>query len=97
MGRVATSLPEKTFIRDFPNRIVYIGKVTGSDLKDILIYNLDKQGMVDNYIRAAEGRFTVERNSQVIQLQLMHQVRVTLFEGARRRFYLGPVGTGETR
>jgi lipopolysaccharide export system permease protein len=85
MKRVMSALPEKTFIKDFPNRIVYLGKVRGPELKDVLIYNLDKQGKVDNYIRAAEGRITTE--GLVIHLQLLDAWRVGLVDGKQSPAY----------
>src|SRR5688572_22630922 len=63
-------LPEKTFIKDFPNRIVYIGEMDGPDLKDVLLYNLDEQGKVEYYIRAGAGKLSTEKASQVITIQL---------------------------
>ena len=81
--QVRLLLPEKTFIKDFPNRVVYIGKKTGDQLKDILIYNLDKEGKVDNYIRAAAGHLQTEPGSDVIQVQLLEAWRVGLVDGRR--------------
>jgi lipopolysaccharide export system permease protein len=74
-------LPEKTFIKDFPNRIVYIGQIDGPNLKDILLYNLDDDGKVDYYIRAAAGKLTGGQSSQVITVQLFDAWRVGMMEG----------------
>src|SRR5687767_8740249 len=56
MSQAGLLFPEKTFIKEFPNKIVYIGNIDGSDLKDVLIYNHNDEGKVDYYIRAREGR-----------------------------------------
>ncbi|HKQ40156.1 MAG TPA: LptF/LptG family permease [Verrucomicrobiae bacterium] len=73
-------LPEKTFIKDFPNKIVYIGNIDGPNLKDILIYNLNAEGKVDYYIRAKEGKIETDEASQVIHVQLTDAWRVGLME-----------------
>ncbi len=74
-------LPEKTFIKDFPNRIVYVGEIDGPELKDILLYNLDSEGKVEYYIRATSGKLTTEKASQVITVQLFDAWRVGMMEG----------------
>ena len=87
MNQVMMALPEKTFIKDFSGYIVYLGKVRGPELKDILIYKLDKQGKVDSYIRASEGRIQTE--GPVIHVQLLDAWRVTLVDGKQAPFYAG--------
>ena len=82
MTQAGLFLPEKTFIKDFPNRIVYIGEIDGSDLKDVLLYNLDELGKVEYYIRADAGKLTTEKASQVITIQLFDAWRVGMMEGS---------------
>ncbi len=57
----------KTFIRDFPDRIIYVGDKQGDLLKDIWFWDLDKQKRVINSGRAATGwiRFD-EANSKLV-------------------------------
>jgi lipopolysaccharide export system permease protein len=74
-------LPEKTFIKDFPNRIVYIGEINGPFLKDVLLYHLDADGKVEYYIRATRGKLTTDKASQVINVQLSDAWRVGMMEG----------------
>ena len=62
-------IPEKTFIKDFPNFIVYAGEVDGSNLRDVVVYNLNDD-RVESYIRASEGRFEVDRARQVVRVFL---------------------------
>jgi len=45
----------KTFIRDFPGVVVYVGEKQGDLLKDIWFWKLDKQKRVINSGRAAHG------------------------------------------
>jgi lipopolysaccharide export system permease protein len=80
-------LPEKTFIREFPDRIVYIGRVRGQELKDVLIYNLDKDGQVDNYIRATTGRIQITGGGKIMQVELFEAWRVGVVDGQRTPFY----------
>lgn len=80
MSQASLLLPEKTFIKEFPNRIVYIGSIDDSNLKDILIYNLNSEGKVDYYIRAREGKIEIDQSSQVIHVQLTDAWRVGLME-----------------
>ena len=80
MSQASLLLPEKTFIKEFPNRIVYIGGIDGSNLKDVLIYNLNSEGKVDYYIRASEGKIETDQSSQVIHVQLTDAWRVGLME-----------------
>lgn len=62
-------IQEKTFIKDFPDRIVYAGEVDGLELRDIVIYNLNDD-KVESYIRASEGRFDVDRGRQIVRVHL---------------------------
>lgn len=75
-------LPAKTFIKDFPGRIVYVGRVDGTNLEDILIYNLEGE-RVESYIRAAAGRLQFDRARQIIQVDLFDAWRIGLLEGRR--------------
>ena len=78
VSRLHTLIPERTVIRNFPGCIAYFGKVDGTDLKDILIYELDKQGIVQSSTHAARG--TLIRNpaaqSATLRLFEMRQTRM---------------------
>ncbi|MDI1319042.1 MAG: LptF/LptG family permease [bacterium] len=60
----------KTFIHDFPDRVIYVGEKNGEVLKDIWIWELDKQKRVINSGRAASGRidFDGAHNQLVLAL-----------------------------
>jgi lipopolysaccharide export system permease protein len=64
------SLPEKTFIKDLKDHVIYVGGVKGSNLEDILIYNL-KDEKVDSHIKASRGQISIEPSNQVIRVKLM--------------------------
>ncbi len=91
MGTTPSSLmlPEQTYIKDFADHIVYVGKVNGAELEDILIYQLQKDtDKVESYIKAKAGRLTVDQTNQVIRVQLMEAWRIELDEGKRSPFPL---------
>ena len=46
----------KTFIRNFPNVVAYVGEKKGTSVKDIWIWQLDSGKRVTRFIRAASGR-----------------------------------------
>jgi lipopolysaccharide export system permease protein len=57
----------RTFIRDFPGKVIYVGQKNGQGVKDFWLWELDAQGRVRNFIRAASGAFDFdERNSELI-------------------------------
>ena len=63
----------KTFIRDFPDRVIYVGAKQGDMLKDIWIWELDKQKRVINSGRATVGwiRFDEVRSKLVLSLDYL--------------------------
>lgn len=82
MSRAGAFLPEKTFIKDFPGYVVYVGSVKGPNLKDVLLYKLDAaKDRVEWYVRASEGRLNGAGN--IVQLQLFDAWRIDLAEGTR--------------
>lgn len=87
MARLELLLREKTFIKDIPRKIIYLGKVDGFKLSDILIYELTKQGTVEGYLRASEGTIEVDRTNHVINVRLLDAWRVGLIEGRRVQVY----------
>jgi lipopolysaccharide export system permease protein len=64
------ALEEKTFITELKDHIIYVGAVKGSNLEDILIFNL-KNDKVDSHIKAARGQITIEESNQVVRVKLM--------------------------
>lgn len=63
----------KTFIRDFPGVIIYVGEKQADLLKDIWIWELDKQKRVVHSGRAATGwiRFDEARSKLVLSLDYL--------------------------
>jgi len=63
-------LREQTFIRDFPGRIIYIGKVQKERLEDIIIWNFGTETSEESFIRAASGKLVVDRVKHHLSLLL---------------------------
>ena len=60
----------KTFIREFPGRVIYVGGKQGEVLKDIWIWELDKQNRVINFGRAASGHIGFDEVKSNLVLSL---------------------------
>ncbi|HXG46695.1 MAG TPA: LptF/LptG family permease [Methylomirabilota bacterium] len=78
-------LPEKTFIKDFPGRIIYVGRVKGNELEDILVYTVDRDGRVETQFRASEGTLKPDRERRTMTVQLRDVWRVSWREDERDR------------
>ena len=76
--RAGLLIPEKTFVKDFPGWIVYADQVEGQRLKDVLMYKLSDADRVENYVRAAEGRWEVDPTNQVVRVHLSGTWTVTV-------------------
>lgn len=59
---------EKTFVKDFPGTVIYVGEKRGEILNDVWIWTLDDQSRVTWFARAERGRFTFLENSSELQL-----------------------------
>lgn len=62
----------KTFIRDFPGRILYVGEKQGTQLKDFWLWELDAQNRVKRFARADSGRVTFDDANNKLVLTLEH-------------------------
>lgn len=62
----------KTFIRDFPGYVVYVGDKQGSVLKDFWLWELDDDRRVHRLVRAASGRFDYDEATNSMLLTLTH-------------------------
>jgi len=46
----------RTFIRDFPGYVIYIGAMSGSEVRDFWLWQLDNEHRVVHFVRAESGR-----------------------------------------
>ncbi|MDD2762353.1 MAG: LptF/LptG family permease [Opitutaceae bacterium] len=62
----------RTFIRDFPGKVLYVGEKQGQTMQDFWLWELDRQGRVKNFIRAESGSFDFDETRGELILNLAH-------------------------
>ena len=60
----------RTFIRDFPGKVLYVGERQGQTVKDFWLWELDRQGRVRTFIRADAGSFDFDEARSELVLKL---------------------------
>jgi lipopolysaccharide export system permease protein len=61
----------RTFIRDFPGKVLYVGEKQGQTMQDFWLWELDRQGRVRNFIRAESGSFDFDEAKSELVLNLV--------------------------
>lgn len=61
----------RTFIREFPGYVVYVGDKQGALLKDFWLWELDRKQQVVRTVRAASGRFEYDAEFNTLLLTLL--------------------------
>ena len=62
----------RTFIREFPGKVLYVGERNRQGVKDFWLWELDGQGRVKNSIRAESGSFDFDERTSELILSLNH-------------------------
>jgi lipopolysaccharide export system permease protein len=62
----------KTFIRDFPGVVLYVGEKRGNQLKDFWLWELDGKNRVKRFARADTGRLDYDEANNKLVLTLEH-------------------------
>ncbi len=62
----------KTFIRDFPGVVLWVGEKNDTRLKDFWLWELDGQNRVKRFARAESGRLDFDMASNKLRLILEH-------------------------
>jgi lipopolysaccharide export system permease protein len=62
----------KTFIRDFPGIVLYVGEKRGNQLKDFWLWELDGKNRVKRFARADTGRLDYDETNNKLVLTLEH-------------------------
>ncbi len=89
--RTASLIPEKTYIKDLnTNCIVYVSKVAGTNLEDVLIYEL-RGSKVESFNRADRGTLQFSQSNTVLTVVLSNAYTVTLREDQTQP-QLAPLG-----
>lgn len=60
----------KTFIRDFPGFVVYVGDKQGTVMRDFWLWQLDREGRTTQLVRAESGRFDYDEAANDLILTL---------------------------
>jgi lipopolysaccharide export system permease protein len=60
----------KTFIRDFPGFVVYVGEKQGAVMRDFWLWRLDRDRRVTQFVRAESGRFDYDETTNELILTL---------------------------
>ena len=67
-------LPERRWIKDFPDHLVYVGKRDGTNLEDVIIVELKGKSGRQLTLRAASARYDLDLPNNRIILQLYSAV-----------------------
>jgi len=65
-------IPERTYITDFRDSIVYIGRVHGTNLEQLLIYGLNSSNQFVNFIRAENATYAMDPSNNLIHVHLIN-------------------------
>jgi len=86
----------RTFIRDFPGFVVYVGEKEGPQLRDFWLWELDSQQRVQRIVHAQRGQFDFYEEGNALLLSL-HHAQVESRERANPEDFSKPplVGTFE--
>lgn len=64
-------LEEGRFIREFPGYMIYVGKKNKNKVKDLVVYEVDKDtGKVTGSVRAGSGILSTDREEAVLKIDL---------------------------
>jgi lipopolysaccharide export system permease protein len=67
--RMASMLVEGRFVV-IGDYVLYVGRIHGDDLEEIIVSQLNKEGRRELYVHAPRGRKTIDPQSQQVSLQL---------------------------
>jgi len=70
LARPAGMITERSFIRDFPGYVFYVSRVSGAELRGVMLQQLDEEGAMRTYIHAPKGELLVDPTNRVIRLRL---------------------------
>jgi len=70
-------LEEGRFIDDFPGLLIYVGRKSGTQVKDVVAYELDRQGGVKRSVRAKEGELIPDDIARILTVKLF-DVRIEI-------------------
>jgi lipopolysaccharide export system permease protein len=80
----------RTFIRDFPGYVVYVGDKRGAEFKDFWLWQLDAKRRVTRFARAESGRVDYDPKTNDFIVTLAHAEVETRDEKAPENFSTPP-------
>jgi lipopolysaccharide export system permease protein len=78
---IGASLPEGRIIKDFKDRLIYVGSNKRGELHDIMAYELEHDTNVVRIIKAEHGRYEVDSTNNMIYLHLYDAKILSLNQG----------------
>lgn len=63
---------ERTFIKDFPGYIIYVAEKDNNKFSDCWLWEVDRNGNINGFIKAKNGQFGFDPNSGDVLLTLYH-------------------------
>jgi len=79
--RLSSFIPERTYITEFKGTMVYVSRVDGTNLENLLIYAYNQSNEVVNYIRAQRATYSVDPTNNLLEVHLIHGDSVRMEEG----------------
>ncbi|MGC8829057.1 MAG: LptF/LptG family permease [Verrucomicrobiia bacterium] len=79
--RPATIFTQGRFVKDIPGYIVYVGKINGNELVDIMISKVEENGMISGSLRAPNGKVQRADKSDEFTLTLYEARGATIERG----------------
>jgi lipopolysaccharide export system permease protein len=73
LARSTSLLVEDRFLDDFPGYVLYVGKRSDTNLREVLVYQLSSDGKLESRLHAARGEILVEAAHHQVVL-LLHDV-----------------------
>jgi lipopolysaccharide export system permease protein len=71
-------LEEGRFIRDFPGYMIYVGKKNGNRVRDLVVYEIDRDtNKVKGCVRAGSGIMTADKKNAILKIDLF-DVRIEI-------------------
>lgn len=70
-------LEEGRFINDFPGLMIYVGRKNGNVVKDVVAYELAKDGRIKRSVRARQGDIEPDNESRMLTVKL-YDVRIEM-------------------
>ena len=85
----------KTFIREFPGVVLYVGEKDGVELRDFWLWQLDDEKRVRTFARAQSGRFYYDEPANTLVLTLS-RVSIETRDPADPENFSKPPSTGSS-